>query len=164
MFKKKYLVSIVFVSFLFATLGVAVADTNKEKEWRKVKRLENALRERAEIFNKAYVEQDFKGMYKLVEPEYKKIVSLREYQDYVFYFNATNAYMKAEILEVIVMPDRRLGKVLKKRSMFEIHGKSFKAKAAEHAKDEKVKPVREFIYGEDWIVVNNVWYRMESKN
>jgi len=144
MFKKKYLVGIVLLSLLSG--------------------MEKALIERAEIFNKAYVGQDFKGMYKLVEPAYKKIVSLREYQDYVFYFNATNAFMRAEILDVIVMPDRKHGKVLKKRSMFEIHGKSFKVKSTEHFKDEKLKPVREFIYGEDWVVVNNVWYRMESKN
>jgi len=163
MFKKKYLVIVVLLGLLFAAHN-ALAETSKEKEWRKVKRLEKALKERAEIFNKAYVGQDFKAMYKLVEPEYKKIVSLREYQDYVFYFNATNAFMRAEILDVIVMPDRKHGKVLKKRSMFEIHGKSFKVKSTEHSVNEELKPVREFIYGEDWVVVNNVWYRMESKN
>ncbi len=123
--------------------------SSKRDEWRKVKRLEAALRERAVVFNEAYVGQDFKAMYKLVEPSYKQKVSLREYQDYVFYFNATNGYMKAEILDVIIMPDRLHGKVLKKRSLYE---------------KGKVNPVREFVYGEDWVVANNVWYRMESKN
>jgi len=163
--KKRDNLLVAFLVFFVFLVSVASAAT-KQEEWRKVKRLEKALRDRAEVFNVAYVEQNFKGMYKLVEPSYKVKVSLREYQDYVFYFNTTNAYMTAEILDVIVMPDRKHGKVLKKRSTYEIHGDVRKKGAVYKMseKDMKRKPIREYIYGEDWLVVDNVWYRMESKN
>ncbi len=155
---------VVFVLTLFVMLGgqfllstgagnVALAgDASKKLIQGKIK----DLRITAEKFADAYARREFKLMYQLVIPHYRRRVPCWEYKDFVDYPGVTDGYVEVEVADVSVLPKSKYkyGKVMLKIIMVE-HERSKRTGEVTKLEDEKW----EF---QDWVDLGGKWYKIEK--
>lgn len=130
--------------------SVFAADDAKLKE--KIK----SLRETAEKFATAYEKRDYEVMYSFVNPQYRSMVPLWEYKDFVEYPGVTDGYIKVEISDVSVMPksDYKYGKVMQRILMIETQ------KTKSTGETRKIENEKwEF---QDWVQIDGKWYKIEK--
>jgi hypothetical protein len=138
------------IAFLVLLANPARAELSK----RQLAKLQQSLKEAAQKFGDAYVNRDFKTMYKMLNPEYRHRVELWEYKDYVHYDGVSDGYMKVEVMEAIILPGGKYGKVIKKISTVEnIKGKTT---------GKVTKREEEFMEEEDWVNKNGTWYKIQK--
>ncbi len=122
-------------------------------------KLQDGLKVAAEKFGNAYVKLDFKAMYGMLDKQYRQNVKFWEYKDYVHYDGIVDGFMKVEVMDVIVVPSKKdkdlfYGKVSQKISSVE----NVKTKSTGHTD----KMEEEFIYWDEWVFRDGVWYKIQK--
>ncbi len=155
MIKRNFKIVGLMVFCLLLLVSTAQAELSKKE----LAKLQGSLRKAAEKFGEAYVKLDFKTMYKMLNKKYRRRVELWEYKDYVHYEGVSDGFMKVDVMDVIVMPP--------KNNKHLIYGKvSQKISSVENVKTKTTgytnKMEEEFIYWEDWVCEDGVWYKIQK--
>ncbi len=137
------------IAFLIFT-NPAPAEPSK----RQLAKLQQSLREAAQKFGDCYTRREFNEMYKMLNAEYRNRVELWEYKDYVHYDGISDGFMKIEVLEAIVLPGGKYGKVIKKISTVENIRTKTTGKVS--------KKEQELFEEEDWVNRNGTWYKLQK--
>lgn len=143
------------VCCVFIMVNTVQAELSKKE----IVKLQGSLRVAAEKFGDAYVKRDFKTMYEMLNKKYRRRVELWEYKDYIHYDGISDGFMRVEVMDVIVVPPRKgkdliYGKVGQKISTVE----NVKIKTTGYTN----KMEEEFIYWDNWVCRDGVWYKIQK--
>ncbi|MBI5789185.1 MAG: hypothetical protein HZA78_10060 [Candidatus Schekmanbacteria bacterium] len=152
----KYLIinTAVLFGILYININYNSAIAVEDKEI--IQKKQKELRTVAEKYAKAYAKRNYKEMYELLIPVYKKRVPLWEFKDFVTYPGVTDGYIQVEVVDVSILPkgEFKFGKVMLKIVITE--NQKYKTTG------ESVKVEREKWEFQDWVEIKGKWLKIEK--